>query len=609
MSELIPYRNIPQELRKERRWVLWKLETRQGQEKPTKVPYQINGKKAASTSPSTWATFDEVWQIYYDDVNEVYSGVGCVISAPYVGVDLDGCRNPDTGTVEPWALGVLQELNSYTELSPSGKGFHVWVKGTIPENRKTAKIEVYSKERYFTVSGEHYPNTPNQIFERDLAAFQQKYLQKTDAAPVVKDASLSAKEFKIMCDLWKKHGQNTNENDVMLEFFKKAEYRDKWDKNRQYVVRSIRAAKTKVFGDSKDKNLKLNTIRFSHIQSKKVEWLWENRIPKGKLTMFFGNPDCGKTGVLCDILARFTNQTSFPDNSPVIEAGEVLFMSAEDDPEDTLRPRLEAAGAALEKIHYVKGMIKGENEERDVALDRDLHSLEAALLQNTNIKIVAIDPISSYFGNADLNKEQNIRSVLGPIKKLAEKTKVTFICVGHFNKRQDVGALHRAGGAVAMTGVARAVWLFMKDPEVDGQFLMLLGKGNLTRKREGLKYTITSRGDSSAIVWQGIDTRDADAVADTLKDPVERARIRAERFLRDIRVSMPSADVYEAAAALGIKSRTLEMVKKELRIESVKKGNTWWWMPLATSVKNEPETGSGDIDAMLQSCALEVVDL
>lgn len=379
-------------------------------------------------------------------------------------------------------------------------------------------------------------------------------------------------------------------------------------------MRSVRAAKNKIFGETDSKIAKLNTICFSNIQSKKVEWLWENKIPRGKLTMFFGNPDCGKTGVLCDILARFTNQTVFPDNTPINDDGHVLFMSAEDDPEDTLRPRLEAAGAALNKIHYVNGIVEAnaKQSEREVALDRDLHMLETSLLQNPNIKIVAIDPISSYFGNADLNKEQNIRSVLGPIKKLAEKTKVTFLCVGHFNKRQDVGALHRAGGAVAMTGVARAVWLFMKDPEVDGQFLMLLGKGNLTRQRTGLKYTIAGKDDSSIIVWQGTDTRDADAVADTLKDPIERARTRAERFLRDIRVPTPAVEIYELAASLGIKKRTLDDAKKELNLQSEKREKNWWWIPIPRADFEEiarDKISSYDDVAMLQSCNVEVVDI
>lgn len=608
MSKIIPYKNIPLELRNERRWVLWKLETRADEKKPTKVPYQTNGKRADSTAPNTWSTFEDVWQVYYDDTEEVYSGVGFVLGAPYVGIDVDN-TNQDANRII--AKEAIRTLQSYSEFSQSGNGIHIIAKGIVPAGgNRQGSVEVYGRDRYFVMTGNHVPNTPTEIRNVDLTEFHKKYILQSGAPhkmEMPKDASPSAKEFKILCDLWKKHGQNAKEEDIILEFFKKAEYREKWEKNRQYVVRSVRAAKSKVFGEVENKTAKLNTICFSNIQSKKVEWLWENKIPRGKLTMFFGNPDCGKTGVLCDILARFTNQTVFPDNTSINDDGHVLFMSAEDDPEDTLRPRLEAAGAVLNKIHYVKGIVEpnAKQSEREIALDRDLHMLEASLLQNPNIKIVAIDPISSYFGNADLNKEQNIRSVLGPIKKLAEKTKVTFLCVGHFNKRQDVGALHRAGGAVAMTGVARAVWLFMKDPEVDGQFLMLLGKGNLTRQRTGLKYTIASKDDSSIIIWQGADTRDADAVADTLKDPVERARTRAERFLRDIRVPMLATEIESLAASLGIKIRTLNDAKKELNIQSEKRGKNWWWMPLAENIKPMYDDGA----AMLQSCNVEVVDI
>ena len=145
--------NIPRELRDRRQWVNYRREVRDG--KPTKVPYDPRtGRRAESDNPATWATFDEV--VGALELGGRYDGVGFVFSEddPYVGVDLDHCRDPETGAVEPWALGIVRRLDSYTEVSPSGTGLHIIVKGRLPPGRRRkGQIEMYSEGRFFTMSG------------------------------------------------------------------------------------------------------------------------------------------------------------------------------------------------------------------------------------------------------------------------------------------------------------------------------------------------------------------------------------------------------------------------------------------------------------------------
>ena len=150
---------FPKELIALPQWVLWKLERRNG--KTTKIPYQPNGMKAGSTSSATWSDFQTVMGVFLK--NPDYSGVGFVFSSsdPYAGIDLDKCRDPVTGVVEPWAAAVLGRISTYTELSPSGTGFHMLGKGKLPaKGRRKDRIEMYDSGRYFTVTGEHYGQSP-----------------------------------------------------------------------------------------------------------------------------------------------------------------------------------------------------------------------------------------------------------------------------------------------------------------------------------------------------------------------------------------------------------------------------------------------------------------
>lgn len=142
--------NIPEELRRRPQWVAWKLEKRDG--KPTKVPHIAAGVgKASSTDSETWRTFEEAVQALKTGR---YDGLGFVFSSgdPYAGIDLDKCRNPETGELEEWAAKVVEDLGGYAEVSPSGKGVHIIIRGKAP-NKKRGKIEAYSSERYFTMTG------------------------------------------------------------------------------------------------------------------------------------------------------------------------------------------------------------------------------------------------------------------------------------------------------------------------------------------------------------------------------------------------------------------------------------------------------------------------
>lgn len=146
--------NLPAELVSLKQWCLWRYED-VGAAKPTKVPYSINGKPANVNDPSSWASFQECFNIF--SLGN-YSGIGFVFTSDdnYTFIDLDDAEGDDA--VLQRQLKVYHEFDSYSEVSPSGKGLHIIVKGTVPAGRRRSKIEVYSSQRYATMTGNVYNN-------------------------------------------------------------------------------------------------------------------------------------------------------------------------------------------------------------------------------------------------------------------------------------------------------------------------------------------------------------------------------------------------------------------------------------------------------------------
>lgn len=152
-------------MRELEQWLCWRSEERGGKE--TKIPYSPrSGRMASSTDPGTWATLAEARRARKE---RDYSGIGFVFTEAdaYVGVDLDSCRDLESGELEEWAREIVALLDSYTEVSPSGTGLHIICKGELPPGRsRKGSVEAYSSARYFTMTGEHLEDTPQTVEER-----------------------------------------------------------------------------------------------------------------------------------------------------------------------------------------------------------------------------------------------------------------------------------------------------------------------------------------------------------------------------------------------------------------------------------------------------------
>ena len=177
---------IPEELKALPQWVRWRYEERDG--KTTKVPYSANSNmRASSTDGNTWTSFGEALAASREGD---WNGVGFVFTAEddFAGVDLDNCRNPVTGEIDPKAREIIDALNSYTEVSPAGTGLHVICRGSLPPSGRVKRntgwggLEMYDSGRYFTVTGDHLEGTPLTIEERgeQLTALHERYFGKAE---------------------------------------------------------------------------------------------------------------------------------------------------------------------------------------------------------------------------------------------------------------------------------------------------------------------------------------------------------------------------------------------------------------------------------------------
>ncbi len=185
-----PLPDVPAAMKAKRQWVRWHLETRNG--KQTKVPYRVDGRPAASDNQNDWT--DYATSVTGAIINHE-QGVGFMFADGFAGIDLDGCRDPKTGDIALWADEIIQSLDAYVEVSPSGTGLHIFVMGRVPGADKKfnlnpaigygkAAIEIYDQRRYFTVTGDAYFDEAGDAATRDLTEVYQKFHELRSANPV-----------------------------------------------------------------------------------------------------------------------------------------------------------------------------------------------------------------------------------------------------------------------------------------------------------------------------------------------------------------------------------------------------------------------------------------
>lgn len=332
--------------------------------------------------------------------------------------------------------------------------------------------------------------------------------------------------------------------------------------------------------------------RLCDVKREEVRWIWPGRLPAGKLVMLAGDPGLGKSFLTMDIAARLSAGRLLPDQAgpdQLLPPRDVVILSAEDDPGDTIRPRLEDAGAELYNIHMLQGVSFSDGgNTAAIRLDRDVEAIYRALKRCAHPGLVIIDPITAYLGQVDANSNADVRRVLAPLSRLAELMQVCVLCVTHLNKSAQSKAVYRSMGSLAFTAAARMVWLVAKDPSRPEERVLAPIKSNISGQAPGLRYRITQKpGDRGPTVEYHIDPRPV-----TLEDlePTEHGETPGELdeaidWLRETLSggAVSAKEVVRRAQEVGISSRTLKRAKREMGVVSKREGGaadqgSWVWL-------------------------------
>lgn len=359
----------------------------------------------------------------------------------------------------------------------------------------------------------------------------------------------------------------------------------------QDAVQSVMArafASVQTLPEFRGERLKL--VRASDVKPQDVQWLWRDRIPQGKLTIIAGPAGVGKSQIVAGLAATISTGGVFNGCADPVRAGRIMMLSAEDDAADTVRPRLEAAGANLDQIDFIEAI---GAKERQFDLQRDLEALEYQIRVFGDVRAVIIDPFNAYFGRVNSHEAAPMRAMLTPVTKLAAATGTSIIGIMHLNKPVgNMAALDRVLGSGAVTAAARSVYIAVKEAGSDRR-LFIPAKSNLgTDTIGGLAYAVEERSTPSgqrapAVVWQpGTVTITADQALSAGRPQWDRnsARAQAENFLRNALADGPIAakTVESDAEGEGISEATLRRARKSLGIKPARAGGLgdlghWVW--------------------------------
>ena len=342
--------------------------------------------------------------------------------------------------------------------------------------------------------------------------------------------------------------------------------------------------------------------RASEIEPEPISWLWPGRIATGKQTLIAGEPGLGKSQLSTAIVAAVTTGGVWPGQEGRAPLGKAIILSAEDGVADTIVPRLMAAEADLSRVDIISAVRNENGGRRTFNLQADLALLERHIEASKDVRIVDIDPLSSYMGAVDSHKNTDVRSVLEAVGEMAARHHVAILGITHFSKGAGQRAINAFIGSVAFIAAARAAFAVMKDPDDENRRLFLPVKNNLAPLGHGLAFRLTQHpvsttaGDTvaSTVVWEDtpvMSTADGVMAANAGGDVPHTAKDECIEFLQGILAGgwMEVADIAAEAISAGLHSEGKELkdnkpmrdARAALKIETKRdgfgKGARYFW--------------------------------
>lgn len=372
----------------------------------------------------------------------------------------------------------------------------------------------------------------------------------------------------------------------------------------------------------------LVSVRLSDVEPERITWLWPGRMPAGKLVTLDGDPSLGKSTLALTFAATITNGGKWPDNTACKTPGDVILLSGEDGLADTVRPRLDAAGADVTRVHAVQGITLEDGTLVPPTLG-DVRQLEQ-LIRQTAARLLIVDVLMAYLpGKVDSHKDQDIRRVLSALAAMADSTGCTVLLLRHLNKAKGGDPLYRGGGSIGIVGAARAGMLVAADPDDETGKVRVLAstKSNLGPPPESLRYQLVSAEgtDVARVDWLGSDSRDARELLSepTFDDGDDRSSIISivTAYLTECGGSAPAADVLKHTRSAGLTDNAVKKARSKrgsgIRTErsGFGKGASWFWSidsPIDSKDSGDSEPGikgtNGESMDECTSCGLPLTD-
>jgi hypothetical protein len=235
-----------------------------------------------------------------------------------------------------------------------------------------------------------------------------------------------------------------------------------------------------------------------------LRWLSPGRLAVGKITILDGDPGLGKSTLLCEFAARISRGEPLPGGEAAAPRP-VVLMSAEDDPYDTIRPRIDAAGGDPRRVIAFATLHDADSNGTLGAIPDHVYILEE-IITRTRAALLVIDPLVAYLARGyNANSYQGVRRAFHSLKVLAERTGVAIVAVRHLNKSVIANPLYRGLGSIGIIGAARCGLLLASDPDDPERRILASTKDNLGRPPPSLAFRLLASPGShvARVVWDG----------------------------------------------------------------------------------------------------------
>jgi AAA domain len=303
-----------------------------------------------------------------------------------------------------------------------------------------------------------------------------------------------------------------------------------------------------------------------------------------------------------DLAARVSAGNRFPDRALCEPAG-VVLLSAEDGLADTIRPRLDAAGADVSRVLSLATVPDKNGQERLLSIPEDIPLIEKGI-ERVGARLVVVDPLMAFL-SADTNshRDQDVRRALAPLAGLAERTGACVLVVRHLNKTPGNNPLYRGGGSIGIIGAARMGYLIAKDPQDEKRRVLASTKNNLAKPPMSLKFTLEeAEGGTVRINWLGESEVSARELLATPQDHEQSdARSEAAEFLQDVLSEgpLPAKEVFQGAEDARIADKTLRRAKNLLGVVAYRENSAgeqrgsgrWMWKLPVVDLSTEEDQG------------------